>query len=137
MPEVLSVLVLLGRTEQQAIGRVGTAPYVSTRRLREEYFGVIDGIGMFSCSEGHPSPRKTRFRLLAKLCRAGFVNPQGRDERFLCSSHFLLSRAFLTQRHPILALDICGTRRDNGVIELTLFTRCPISVPAIAGCGCI
>ena len=52
-------------------------------------------------SEGHPSPRKTRFRLLAKLCRAGFVNPQGRDERFLCSSHFLLSRAFLTQRHPL------------------------------------
>jgi hypothetical protein len=33
-------------------------------------------------SEGHPSPRKTRFRLLAKLCRAGFVHPQGSDERF-------------------------------------------------------
>ena len=44
-----------------------------------------------------PPPRKTRFRLLAKLCRAGFVNPQGCDERFLSSSHFLLSRAFLTQ----------------------------------------
>jgi hypothetical protein len=56
-------------------------------------------------SEGHPSPRKTRFRLLAKLCRAGFVNPQGRDKRFPCSSHFLLSRAFLTQRHPSSAWD--------------------------------
>jgi hypothetical protein len=51
-------------------------------------------------SEGRPSPRKTRFRPLAELCRAGFVNPQGRDKRFQCSSHFLLSRAFLTQRHP-------------------------------------
>jgi hypothetical protein len=29
-----------------------------------------------------PPPRKTRFRLLAKLCRAGFVHPQGCDERF-------------------------------------------------------
>jgi hypothetical protein len=34
-------------------------------------------------SEGRPSPRKTRFRLLAKLCRAGFVYPQGSIERFL------------------------------------------------------
>lgn len=33
--------------------------------------------------EGRPSPRKTRFRLPARLCRAGFVNPQGSDERFL------------------------------------------------------
>ena len=48
-------------------------------------------------SEGRPSPRKTRFRLLAKLCRAGFVHPQGSDERFPSSSLFLLSRAFLTQ----------------------------------------
>ena len=55
--------------------------------------------------------------------------------RVRVTSSFL--ELFLTQRHPILALDICGTRRDNGVIELTLFTRCPISVPAIAGCGCI
>src|SRR5262249_40048984 len=29
-----------------------------------------------------PPPRKTRFRLLSKLCRAGFVHPQGCDERF-------------------------------------------------------
>ena len=42
-------------------------------------------------SEGHPSPRKTRFRLLAKLCRAGFGNPQGSNERFRVSSLFLLS----------------------------------------------
>ena len=32
--------------------------------------------------EGHPSPRKTRFRLPARLCRAGFVHPQGSIERF-------------------------------------------------------
>ena len=56
-------------------------------------------------SESHPSPRKTRFRLLAKLCRAGFVNPQGRDERFLSSSLFLLSRAFLAERHPSFVFD--------------------------------
>src|SRR5262249_22924178 len=43
--------------------------------------------------EGRPSPRKTRFRLLAKLCRAGFVHPQGSDERFLSSSLVLLSQA--------------------------------------------
>ncbi len=29
-----------------------------------------------------PDPRKTRFRLLARLCRAG-LNPQGSNERFL------------------------------------------------------
>jgi hypothetical protein len=38
-------------------------------------------------------PRKTRFRLLAKLCRAGFVHPQGSNERFLSSSLVLLSQA--------------------------------------------
>ena len=64
-------------------------------------------------SEGRPSPRKTRFRPLAKLCRAGLVYPQGRDERFLCSSHFLLSRAFLTQRHPAF-LDSWGFRTSRG-----------------------
>ena len=33
-------------------------------------------------TESRLSPRKTRFRLLARLCRAGFVNPQGSNERF-------------------------------------------------------
>src|SRR5262249_48388159 len=47
-------------------------------------------------SGGHPPPRKTRFRLLARLCRAGFVHPQGCYERFPSSSLFLLSRACLT-----------------------------------------
>ena len=47
-------------------------------------------------SGGRPPPRKTRFRLLARLCRAGFVNPQGCDERFPSSSLFLPSRAYLT-----------------------------------------
>ena len=40
-----------------------------------------------------PPPRKTRFRLLARLSRAGLVNPQGSDERFLSSRLFLLSQA--------------------------------------------
>jgi hypothetical protein len=38
-------------------------------------------------------PRKTRFRLLAKLCRTGFVHPQGSNERFLSSSLVLPSQA--------------------------------------------
>src|SRR5271166_4058776 len=37
-------------------------------------------------------PRKTRFRLLARLYRAGFVHPQGSNERFLSSSLVLLSQ---------------------------------------------
>ncbi len=61
--------------------------------------------------EGHPSPRRTRFRLLAKLCRAGFVKPQGCNERFLSSSLFLLSRALLAQRHPISTALIFGVDR--------------------------
>jgi hypothetical protein len=44
-------------------------------------------------SGSHLPPRKTRFRLLARLSRAGFVNPQGSNERFLSSSLFLLSQA--------------------------------------------
>jgi hypothetical protein len=48
-------------------------------------------------SESYPSPRKTRFRLLAKLCRAGFVNPQGSYERFLSSSLFPPFRSFMAQ----------------------------------------
>src|SRR5208337_3292268 len=51
-----------------------------------------------------PPPRKTRFRLLAELCRAGFVNPQGCYERFPSSSLFPLSRACLTLLILILIL---------------------------------
>ena len=42
-----------------------------------------------------PAPRKTRFRPLAKLCRAGVVTPQGTNERFPRYNRFLLSQAFL------------------------------------------
>ena len=42
-----------------------------------------------------PRPRKTRFRLLARLYRAGFVNPQGCVERFQSSSLIPLSRVNL------------------------------------------
>jgi hypothetical protein len=44
-------------------------------------------------------PRKTRFRLLAKLCRAGFVHPQGSDERFLSFEARPPFPGFLAQCH--------------------------------------
>src|SRR5262249_4527641 len=38
-----------------------------------------------------PPPRKTRFRLLARLCRMGLVYPQGSNERFqICILHLIL-----------------------------------------------
>ena len=42
-------------------------------------------------SEGHPSPRKTRFRLPAKLCRAGFVTRRVPMKGFRVSSLVLPS----------------------------------------------
>jgi hypothetical protein len=52
------------------------------------------------------TPRKTRFRLLAKLCRAGVAAPQGSIERFPRYNRFLLSQAFLAHHrvkysHPL------------------------------------
>ena len=99
-----ALFVYPGRTEDARPSRRvdPAAACVYSRGSCNEYFrGSIarhwDSLSLRS--EGHPSPRKTRLRPLAELCRAGFVNPQGRDKRFPCSSHFLLSRAFLTQRH--------------------------------------
>ena len=42
-----------------------------------------------------PAPRKTRFRLLARLCRTGVDTPQGSNEKFPRYNRFLLSQAFL------------------------------------------
>jgi hypothetical protein len=39
--------------------------------------------------------RKTRFRLLAKLCRTGVATPQGSNEKFPRYNRFLFSQAFL------------------------------------------
>jgi len=72
-----------GRTEHASpLRRLGAAPAcVNNGGSREQRFrGSIarhwDSLSTLR-SEGSPSPRKTRFRLLAKLCRAGFVDPQG------------------------------------------------------------
>ena len=69
-------------------------------------------------SEGHPSPRKTRFRLLAKLCRAGFVYPQGCNERFPSSSLFLLSRALPDAMTPFFSFGVRHSKRADGVLML-------------------
>ena len=91
-----------GRTESaKPLRRLGAAPAcVNNGGSRKQRFrGSIarhrDWLSTLR-SGGHPPPRKTRFRLLARLCRAGFVHPQGCSERFPSSSLFLLSRAYLT-----------------------------------------
>ena len=69
-------------------GVLGAAPASCQQRWlpREKDFGARShGIGtrcLRFAGRVAPPPRKTRFRLLAKLCRAGFVNPQGSNERF-------------------------------------------------------
>ena len=92
-----------GRTECTP-GHCGVSarpPLVSTTvaPASKDFGARSHGIGTrclrFAVEVARP-PRKTRFRLLAKLCRAGFVNPQGCDERFPSSSLFLPSRAYLT-----------------------------------------
>jgi len=92
-----------GRTEtRQAVAACRRGPRLSQQRRlpRAEDFGARShGIGtrcLRFAGRVTPPPRKTRFRLLAKLCRAGFVHPQGCNERFPSSSLFLLSRACLT-----------------------------------------
>ena len=48
-------------------------------------------------SGGHPPPRKTRFRLLAQLCRAGLVTRRVPTKGFTSSRLILLSRASLAR----------------------------------------
>ena len=68
-------------------GALARPPLVSTtvapasRRFRGSIARHWDSLSTLR-NGGRPPPRKTRFRLLAKLCRAGFVNPQGCNERF-------------------------------------------------------
>ena len=92
-----------GRTEmRQAIAALRRGPRLGQQRWlppSKDFGARSHGIGTrclrFAVEVTLP-PRKTRFRLLAKLCRAGFVHPQGCDERFPSSSLFLPSRAYLT-----------------------------------------
>ena len=74
---------------------VSTTVAPASRRFRGSIARHWDSLSTLR-NGGRPPPRKTRFRLLAKLCRAGFVNPQGCNERFPSSSLFPLSRAYLT-----------------------------------------
>jgi hypothetical protein len=59
-------------------------------------------------------PTQDSLTAAGQLCRAGFVNPQGRDERFLCSSHFLLSRAFPDAKTPTNSLRIQESPKSPG-----------------------
>ena len=94
----------VGPMHARPLRRLGVAPACVNnggsrdRRFRGSIARHWDSLSTLR-SGGFPPPRRTRFRLLAKLCRAGFVNPQGCDERFPSSSLFLLSRAFLTLQH--------------------------------------
>ncbi len=51
-------------------------------------------------SGGHPPPRKTRFRLLARLCRAGLVTRRASMKGFTFEM-ILLSRASWRKVRPI------------------------------------
>src|SRR5271157_2479366 len=79
--------------ENRRPGIAARPPLVSTtvapasRRFRGSIARHWDSLSTLR-NGGRPPPRKTRFRLLAKLCRAGFVNPQGCNERFPSSSLF-------------------------------------------------
>ena len=59
-----------------------------------QWHGPLTGCLRFAARVA-PAPRKTRFRPLAKLCRAGVAVPQGSIERFPRYNRFLLSQAFL------------------------------------------
>jgi hypothetical protein len=96
--------------------RLGTAPAcVYNGGSRNEYFEAQShGIGTrclrFAVKVAFPHAR------LASGCWPSFAgrdsfNPQGCDERFLCSSHFLPSRAYLTLRHPLFAVKHARDRR--------------------------
>jgi hypothetical protein len=88
----------VGPKHARPLRRVGAAPAcVNNGGSRKQRFrGSIarhwDSLSPLR-SGGRPPPRQTRFRLLAKLCRAGFVHPQGSDERFLSSRLVPLSQA--------------------------------------------
>src|SRR4051812_16264543 len=63
-------------------------------RLGAQWHGPLTGCLRFAARVA-PAPRKTRFRPLAKLYRAGVKTPQGSNERFPRYNRFLLSQAFL------------------------------------------
>jgi hypothetical protein len=70
---------------------VGSRGYI---RIGAQWHGPLAGCLRFA-GRVAPAPRKTRFRSLAKLSRAGVGPPQGPYERFRRYNRFLLSQAFL------------------------------------------
>lgn len=73
------------------VNNVGSRGYI---RLGAQWHGPLTGCLRFAARVA-PAPRKTRFRPLAKLYRAGVDTPQGPNERFPRYNRFLLSQAFL------------------------------------------
>jgi len=70
---------------------VGSRGYI---RIGAQWHGPLAGCLRFA-GRVAPAPRKTRFRSLAKLSRAGVGPPQGPYERFRRYDRVLLSQAFL------------------------------------------
>src|SRR5215813_8866923 len=62
-----------GASARPPLGTTTVAP--ATKRFRGSIARLEDSLSTLR-SGGRPPPRKTRFRLLAKLCRAGFVHLQ-------------------------------------------------------------
>ena len=89
--------------------------------------------------------RKTRFRLVAKHCRARFVNPQGCCEGFPGSNLVLLSRAYVTLRplflhRPLLLRGSTpfarrADRQSGANVRAPITTSCvPVSAPMTTSC---
>ena len=75
----------------RTFNNVGSRGYI---RFGAQWHGPLTGCLRFA-GRVAPAPRKTRFRSLAKRCRAGVGTPQGPYERFPLYDRFLLSQAFL------------------------------------------
>jgi hypothetical protein len=75
----------------RTFNNVGSRGYI---RIGAQWHGPLAGCLRFA-GRVAPAPRKTRFRSLAKLSRAGVDTPQGPYERFRRYDRFLLPQAFL------------------------------------------
>src|SRR5437016_3705563 len=103
--------------------RLGAAPACANHggsRDREDFGARSHGIGtrcLRFAGRVTPPPRKTHFRLLAKLCRAGFVHPQGCHERFPRSSLFLLVSSLPEAMTPFIPSREGLERRCGGNLD--------------------
>ena len=83
----------LGAATRPSVTLTTSAP-AGYSRLGAQWHGPLTGCLRFAARVA-PAPRKTRFRLPARLYRAGVDTPQGPNERFPRYNRFLLSQAFL------------------------------------------